>query len=148
MGIAIRPAGAQDLDAVAPLFDAYRQFYRGSPDLSAARAFLAERFQQGDSFIFLAFDGREPVGFTQLYPSFTSLGMKRIFILNDLFVTKSARRRGAGEALLKAAVEFGRAAGAARLMLETEVSNKTAQSLYERTGWKRDTDHYAYQFAL
>ena len=74
--------------------------------------------------------------------------MARIFILNDLFVAPEARRRGAGSALLQAAAECGRLAGALRLVLSTEVTNTTAQSLYEKTGWKRDTTFCVYQLAL
>ncbi len=74
--------------------------------------------------------------------------MARIFILNDLFVTPEARRRGAGPALLKAAAPYGRSAGALRLVLSTEISNTTAQSVYERTGWKRDAAFCVYQLTL
>ena len=34
------------------------------------------------------------VGFVQLYPTFTSIGAKRAWVLNDLFVVPEARRRG------------------------------------------------------
>ena len=98
--------------------------------------------------IFLLLEGTAAIGFTQLYPSFSSGAMARIFILNDLFVAPEARRRGAGSALLQAAAEYGRRAGALRLVLSTEISNTTAQSVYERTGWMRDTVFCVYQLAL
>ena len=88
------------------------------------------------------------VGFTQLYPSFSSGAMARIFILNDLFVAPEARGCGAGSALLKAAAQYGRSVGATRLVLSTEVTNTTAQSVYEKKGWKRDTAFYVYQLAF
>jgi GNAT superfamily N-acetyltransferase len=65
-------------------------------------------------------------GFAQLYPSFSSGSLARIFILNDLFVSPEARRCGAGIGLLQAAVDYGRRVGALRLVLSTEVSNATA----------------------
>lgn len=110
----MRLATGGDLDALAALFDAYRQFYRQAPDLAGARDFLAERMAHCQSVILLAEDedGAVP-GFAQLYPSFTSMGMKPILILNDLFVMPEARGRGVGSALLQAAAEHGRAAGAA-----------------------------------
>ena len=146
--VEVRQATKADLDLVVPLFDAYRQFYRHPGDVERARRFLLERFEHEQSVIFLAFDGAAAVGFTQLYPSFSSGAMARIFVLNDLFVAPEARRCGAGSALLQAAAQYGRRIGALRLVLSTEVTDTSAQSLYERTGWKRDTVFCVYQLAL
>lgn len=77
---------------IAPLFDAYRQFYGQTPDLEGARQFLFERLQGGESVIFAVMEGENALGFTQLYPSFSSVSMKPIWILNDLFVVEKARR--------------------------------------------------------
>jgi ribosomal protein S18 acetylase RimI-like enzyme len=139
--ILIRQAGGDDLDRIVPLFDAYRQFYKQPPDLALARSFLAERFRNNQSVIFLAVDSRgfSPLGFTQLYPSFSSGLCRPIYILNDLFVVPEARRRKVGYLLLQAAAEFGSKAGAARLTLSTALDNATAQALYEFAGWRRDT---------
>ena len=144
----IRHADPGDLDIVAPLFDAYRRFYRMTGDFEGARRFLRERMERNESVIFLAFENGKAVGFTQLYPSFSSGAMARIFILNDLFVAEEARRSGVGSALLRTATEFGRTEGAVRLVLSTELANKTAQSVYEKNGWKRDTVFCVYQLAL
>jgi len=146
--VEVRQATGADLDLLVPLFDAYRQFYHQPSDLERARRFLLERFEQEQSVIFLAFEDAAAIGFTQLYPSFSSGAMGRIFILNDLFVAPEARRCGAGSALLQAAAQYGRRVGALRLVLSTEVTNSTAQSLYERTGWKRDTVFCVYQLVL
>jgi GNAT superfamily N-acetyltransferase len=146
--VEVRQATVADLHHLVPLFDKYRQFYRQPSEPDRARRFLLERFERNQSVIFLAFDGAAAVGFTQLYPSFSSGAMARIFILNDLFAALEARGRGAGSALLDAAAEYGRHAGALRLVLSTEVTNTTAQSLYERLGWKRDTAFWVYQLAL
>jgi GNAT superfamily N-acetyltransferase len=148
MPVATRRATPDDLEVLAGLFDQYRQFYRAASDVAAARRFLGERLASGDSVVFLAFDGAEALGFTQLYPSFSSLSMARIFVLNDLFVTPEGRRRGVGAALLDGAAAYGREAGAVRLMLETEVTNATAQSLYNRKGWQRYTGFFVYTFQL
>ena len=146
--IEIRQATVGDLDVLVPLFDGYRQFYRQPSEPERARRFLLDRFGANQSIIFLAFADGAAIGFTQLYPSFSSGAMARIFILNDLFVTPDARRRGAGLALLDAAAEYGRRVGALRLVLSTEITNASAQSLYERVGWKRDTVFCAYQLTL
>jgi ribosomal protein S18 acetylase RimI-like enzyme len=146
--VEIRRATVADADAVAVLFDAYRQFYRREPDLAGARAFVAERLTHNESVIFLAGDAGSPLGFTQLYPSFTSSGMTRIFILNDLFVAPQARGRGIATALLRRAAEFATSEGAVRLTLSTATDNRTAQAVYERAGWKRDDAFLVYQLGL
>jgi len=147
--VVIRQATIFDLDLLVPLFDAYRQFYRRPSDPDLARRFLLERFQHNESIIFLAMreDG-SAVGFTQLYPSFSSASAARILILNDLFVSPEARQKGVGRLLLEAAVRFGREVGAVRLTLSTEVTNETAQALYENQGWQRQTEFYSYDLAL
>jgi ribosomal protein S18 acetylase RimI-like enzyme len=146
--VEIRRATVADLDLIVPLFDAYRQFYRQPNDPERARRFLKERFEHNQSVIFLAFADDAAIGFTQLYPSFSSGAMAPIFILNDLYVSPEARRCGAGSALIEAAADYGRRAGAIRLVLSTEVTNTTAQSVYQRTGWTRDTVFCVYQLAL
>ena len=145
----IRQATIADLDALVPLFDAYRQFYAQPSDLRGARAFLSERFERQQSTIFLALDEAGPaLGFAQLYPSFTSTRMQRIFILNDLYVAPQGRRQGVAAALLAAAADHGRQHGAARLMLSTAIDNLDAQRVYEANGWVRDTAFHSYNLAL
>lgn len=137
-GIAIRRAGIGDLAALVPLFDGYRLFYQQPPDLAGAEAFLRERLERDQSVIFIAETGDGACGFTQLFPSFTSAGMARIYILNDLFVTSAARGCGAGRALLEAAAGWAFGQGAVRLVLSTAHDNLPAQRLYEACGWTRD----------
>jgi GNAT superfamily N-acetyltransferase len=145
----VRQAGLDDLERVVPLFDAYRQFYQQPSDLDLARVFLRDRLRNHESVIFLALDpDGSALGFTQLYPSFSSGAARRIYILNDLYVTPEARRRKVGKALLEAAAEFGRRNGALRLTLSTALTNSPAQSLYERTGWKRDSTFCVYTLPL
>jgi GNAT superfamily N-acetyltransferase len=141
----IERAGLADLDAAAPLFDAYRQFYGQRPDLSAARAFLEERLLRDESVIFLAVaDDGSALGFTQLYPSFSSVSLKRLWVLNDLFVAPGVRRGGVGRRLLERAREWAVETGAKGLVLSTAVTNKAAQSLYESCGWRRDDEFQHY----
>lgn len=144
----IRHASVDDLDTLVPLFDAYRQFYRQTSDLEGARRFLLTRFENNQSVIFIALQERSAVGFVQLYPSFSSTVMARIFVLNDLFVVPQARKLGTGAALLRKAAEYGRAVGAIRLTLRTELTNTTAQRLYESLGWKREQVFCGYDLNL
>lgn len=141
-------ATAADADRIAPLFDAYRQFYRHKPDLAAARAFIGDRLHRDESVIFLALAGEEAVGFVQLYPCFSSTAMKRMWILNDLFVNPAARQRGAGRALMERARQWALETKADGLWLETAVDNHPAQRLYESLGWKRDNDYFRYLMPL
>ena len=144
----IRRATVADLDALAPLFDAYRSFYGQPGDLPRARRFLDERIQRGESVVLLAWLGAVACGFTQLYPSFSSVRAAKVWVLNDLYVDASARRAGVAQSLLAGAAEFARAEGAIRLVLETMPDNHAAQALYEAQGWRRYDDTLRYQLPL
>jgi GNAT superfamily N-acetyltransferase len=146
--VRVRQASLADLDLLVPMFDQYRQFYDRDSNPAAVRTFLAERLTNGDSVLFLAQDGEETLGFTQLYPSFSSVSMARTFILNDLFVAENARRRGVGKALIDAAIQHGKATGAIRLGLSTAKANETARALYQETGWVREEAFVAYNLGL
>jgi ribosomal protein S18 acetylase RimI-like enzyme len=148
MEVVIRQATVLDLEGLVPLFDGYRQFYHQTSEPDRIRKFLLDRFEHNQSVIFVAVKDETAVGFTQLYPSFSSGGLARIFILNDLFVDPCARRIGAGSALLRAAEKYGRSVGALRLVLSTEVTNTPAQSLYEKLGWKKNAEFCTFQIAL
>ncbi|HEY9131774.1 MAG TPA: GNAT family N-acetyltransferase [Dyella sp.] len=148
MSLHVRQAGLEDLESIVPLFDAYRQFYGQPADLPRARAFLADRFAGGESIVLIALGGEQCLGFTQLYPMFSSVRTVRTFILNDLFVDASARRGGVAAALLRAAADSARAAGAASLSLSTAHDNLAAQALYESAGWRRDEHFREYTLRL
>ena len=136
--ISIRRAGPQDLDALAILFDAYRGFYGQPSDVARARDWLRTRMRVGESVVLVAERDGGIVGFTQLYPMFSSVRIARTWILNDLFVAEAARRGGVARALLDAAVEFARASGAAGISLETTRDNASARALYRAAGWSED----------
>jgi len=139
-------AGREELEDVARLFDGYRQFYGQRPDLGAARAFLADRIARDESVIYVAYQSpRDPAGFTQLYPSFSSVSLKPLWILNDLFVRQDVRKGGVGRALLERARRHAIETGAKGLVLSTGVTNRPAQALYESCGWVRDEDFFQYQ---
>jgi ribosomal protein S18 acetylase RimI-like enzyme len=138
----------EHLDEVSKLFDQYLVFYKSSSDLEAARLFLQERFQQGDSLIFVVSNDGRIVGFTQLYPSFSSVSMKRIWILNDLFVDETYRGNGVAKLLMSAAENFARETGAVRIVLATQISNVAAQALYELRGYTKDEEFYHYALRL
>lgn len=145
--ITIRKATIEDVDAVAGLFDQYRVFYKQSSDVDKAKEFLKERIDKSESAILVAFVNNEAVGFTQLYPIFSSVSMRRAWLLNDLFVAPSARKTGVGNKLLNAAKDFGAETNAKWLILETSEDNFTAQSVYEGNGWQKSSSYF-YHFDL
>lgn len=147
----IARATLDDVADLAPLLDAYRRFYRQPSDVPASRAFLFDRLSNAESVIFVARmpqdNGPPPgraVGFVQLYPTFTSVGLGRRWILNDLYVDESARRLGVGRALMERAMQHARETNVAGMMLLTETTNNAAQTLYESLGWTRDTVYHRY----
>ncbi len=143
----VRHATVEDIPQVGELFDAYRVSYEQASDRDAAVEFIGQRMQNGDSVVFVAERDQELIGFTQLYPTFSSVAMRRVWVLNDLFVTPTARRLGVGRQLLEAAAAFGRSGQAVRLELATATDNVGAQRLYEGLSWKRDEVflHYSLQ---
>lgn len=141
----IRTATPADADTIAPLFDAYRQFYGQAPDLAGARQFITGRLASEESVVLLAVDNAgKAAGFCQLYPTFCSVEAAPIYTLYDLYVSPQARRTGAGRGLLLAAHATAQAHGKVRMDLTTAHTNNAAQALYESLGWTLDTIFRAY----
>jgi len=142
-------AYARHLSLLVSVFDDYRRFYGQPSDPASARQFLADRLERRDSVIFFASQGsgsrQVALGFTQLYPSFSSVWMRRIWILNDLFVTPHARRQGIGKRLIERAVQLAAETRARGLALATAHDNAPAQALYERIGFVLD-EEFRYYF--
>ncbi len=131
---------ADRVDEVAELFDGYRVFYKQESDIEKARTFLGERVANDESVIFaVESDAGKLVGFTQLYPLFSSVQVRRVWLLNDLFVAPEARRQGVGEMLMHAARKFAEETGAKGLALETGLDNYGAQLLYEKLGYVKQS---------
>lgn len=144
----IREAAIQDLPEIAKLFDEYRQFYKKDSDLAGATKFIEERILKKDSKIYLFLDGDHYCGFTQLYPTFTSLSMKRAWILNDLFVRPEHRKKGVARALIQQAASLARETDAKYLELSTAFDNHQAQKLYESIGFVKDEEFFHYAWVI
>jgi GNAT superfamily N-acetyltransferase len=140
--VTVRQAVLADLDALATLFDAYRRFQGRPADLSAARDFLRARFDHGESIVFIAEVDGGPAGFAQLFPSFSSVALRRVYILNDLFVEGWARRRHVASRLLEAVEAYAWSLGASRVTLNVARANTDAQALYDARGWTRDDQYF------
>ena len=146
MDVTIRKATAGDVGRLAELFDAYRVFYGQPSDPALAKDFIVERLSQAESVIFCACtpDNR-CLGFAQLYPSFSSVSAKRIWILNDLFVTETARGLGIGTQLLKEIKSFGIETQSKSILVETTTNNIGAQKLYQSSGYQRVNERVFYE---
>lgn len=145
----IRQAQVSDAERINPLFIAYRQFYHTPSDAAQTLHYLQQRLRNGESVIFYAEDEQgQCVGFTQLYPLFCSLEMKRTWLLYDLFVDAQARRHGVAGLLMQRTEAFARESGAAFIGLDTATDNHAAQALYQAQGYCRDTAFYHYQLNL
>ncbi|WP_016993355.1 GNAT family N-acetyltransferase [Lysinibacillus boronitolerans] len=134
----------ETIGEVVPLFNAYREFYGQSSDLQQAEQFIRERVAGAESIIFLAYLEEKPVGFVQLFPVFSSVAMKRAFLLNDLFVANQARKQGVAQALMEQCYIYCQQEDARYMMLETARDNVQAQKLYEKMGMTIDETVYYY----
>lgn len=148
--VVIKRAEYEDLSAIAPLFDEYRVFYEQKSDLKLAKTFLEERIEKDQSVIYYAeiLGQQGPIGFVQLYPSFSSISLQSQWILNDLFVRADARKHGVGRALLREALQLAQTTGAKGLTLSTSAHNKAAQQLYESEGYVQDTAFWHYDLII
>ncbi|MCT8137989.1 GNAT family N-acetyltransferase [Anaerobacillus sp. CMMVII] len=141
-------ATIDDLEGVSHLFNLYRMFYQQKSDLDGARAYLKKRIESKESVIFVVKKEEEYVGFAQLYPTFSSISMKRAWILNDLYVDVEARKHGVGEMLLSKAKDLAIETGAKSISLSTALNNHSAQRLYERNGYIQDSLFFHYELSL
>lgn len=143
--ILIERAKMSDLTEISILFDAYRVFYEQSSDIDLANQFIKDRFDNDESIIFYAKNtAGDYLGFVQLYPSFSSVSAQRLWILNDLFVSEKARGNGVGKKLLNKAKRFAIGTNAKGIALETDITNISAQGLYESLGYIKNTEHFYY----
>lgn len=150
MPYSVVQATIHDLNDLAPLFNLYRVFYKQPSNLEGAKEFLFHRFNHAESVIFIARSAsdKQAVGFAQLYPTFSSISMKRSWILNDLYIREEYRREGIAELLLEQVEDFATQTRAKGVTLSTAPDNLKAQSLYEKHRYVRDNEFYQYFLML
>lgn len=141
-------ANLDHLEPLVPLVDAYRQFYKQPSDPEAVRKYVRERLENNQCVVFIALEGQTPLGFTLLYHHWSTVALGHVWLLNDLFTTPAARRRGVAWALLEAARDFAQEGGGKRMWLRTAVDNVQAQALYEKFGMVRDVQFYRYDLVF
>ena len=141
-------ADSSSISKLANLFNQYRIFYGEETDIQAATSFLKSRFNNKDSVILIALENFQMGGFIQLYPSFSSVGMQKIWILNDLFVDTDFRRQNVARNLMEAARKYAKETGALRIDLATQISNIFAQNLYESMSYTKDESFFHYSLPI
>ncbi len=146
--IEIRNAVADDVPGLSLLFDSYRVFYQKPTAIELAKAFLKQRIQKKESVIFIAIEEKAITGFVQLYPLFSSTRMKRLWLLNDLFVSPGSRGQGISVALIDRAKDHCRQTNACGLVLETAKTNEIGNRLYPASGFVLDESHNYYSWDL
>ncbi|HTB53514.1 MAG TPA: GNAT family N-acetyltransferase [Ferruginibacter sp.] len=151
----IKRINKQEVKLVADLFNKYRVFYKQPSDMITAKKFIQSRLDNNESIILVAFepinDRKLPVGFTQLYPAYSSVRAIKYWILNDLYVEIDHRKKGIGEKLIQTAMDFAKKDGAAIVELSTAIDNYTAQTLYENIGFEKQKaaeGYFTYQIKL
>jgi ribosomal protein S18 acetylase RimI-like enzyme len=143
----IRQATIDDLGELSVLFAQYRVFYEQPFDPGVAKQFLEERLTREESVVFIAIENEQYAGFTQLYPSFSSVGMTKIWILNDLFVSADHRQKGVAKSLIAHVIEYSKLSGRKKVALSTAYDNNNAQKLYEKLGFTR-SEFYNYEIIV
>jgi GNAT superfamily N-acetyltransferase len=146
--VIVRPAQKEDLQNLALLFDQYRIFYGKESNRVEAEKFLNERLQNNDSVILVAVEGSVLKGFTQLYPLFSSVRMKKLWLLNDLYVNEQYRGQGISIALIDEAKDLCRKTNACGMYLETAKSNVIGNALYPKTGFVLNDEHNFYDWSV
>jgi ribosomal protein S18 acetylase RimI-like enzyme len=141
-------ADSSNIPKLANLFNQYRIFYGEETDIQAAKDFLTSRFKNKDSVILIAHENSQMGGFIQLYSSFSSVGMQKIWILNDLFVDTDFRRQKVAKNLMEAAKRYAKETGALRIDLATQTSNTFAQNLYESMGYIKNESFFHYSLPI
>lgn len=133
-------ASGEDAEAVAALLEELRD-WRGQPDPSPSSS-LSERVKvlldsDHTSFLLARSDEwAEPFGVCQIRfrPSVWSAGDDAH--IEDLYVRAHARGRGAGRALVEAAIDRAEGQSCSRIYVDVDEGNKWAIALYERVGFR------------
>jgi GNAT superfamily N-acetyltransferase len=136
--VTIAQASPADLDAVAPLFDAYRAFFAGPDDLARSRSFLKDRLHVRDSVVFVARSDAQAIGFIQLYPLWSSWYCRKIWFLSDLYVREQSRKHGVGRRLVKRAIDHALETGASSMMVELPQREPHLEQFYASLGFGKD----------
>ncbi len=126
------------LDDLAGLFDAYRQFYGQDANKAACLTYLQKRMERNEVIVFGVSSENTLVGFANIYPTFSSVSMRSVWTLNDLYVSHDMRQKGIANKIMQTVKEEAEKNNIAHLQLETADDNHIAQKCYETFGWQKN----------
>lgn len=142
MSVEIVECDAADPEVVAAFQRLTPQLSSSSPPPTAEE--LAEIVASPATVLFLARSNGEIVGSLTLVLFRIPTGLRAW--IEDVVVDESARGRGVGEALSRAALERARSLGARTVDLTSRPSREAANRLYRRIGFEqRETNVYRFQ---
>ena len=145
----IRPATAADMPAVGRLgamlvrafhqYDAQRFIAPSDATPEGYGEFLGSQLKKKDVSVMVAERDGLVIGYTYAavegYDWMSLRGPAGV--LHDIVVDPEHRKGGVGLQLLEAAVEWLRAKGAPRVVLDTAWQNEPAQALFAKAGFRR-----------
>ena len=137
MSVEVRPATDEDLDAAVDLYADVategRWIAAEAPvNKLERRATFESSIRKDNAQFFVADDGGRIVG--ELGIELASYGVADF----GMMVAADARGRGVGSALLSAAIEWARAAGAHKVALQVWPDNQGAIALYRKFGFDQE----------
>ncbi|ACJ29082.1 Histone acetyltransferase HPA2-like acetyltransferase [Shewanella piezotolerans WP3] len=144
----IEKISVEQLDDLVPLFDQYMVFYKQDSAPTKYRDYLKERLSHGEATVFIAYIDNQPVGFVLNYHTFSSVALARVIVLNDLFISASHRKHGIANKLIENVIELAKVSHSVRIDLGTAIDNYTAQALYEKIGFVKDTEFFSYSLSV
>lgn len=137
-------ASLEHLDQLTPMFIRYREFYNAMPQHELSKAFLSQRLKTKEAIVFMAIEADDPLGFCLIYPSFSSVLLRPIWIINDMYVTEVSRRKQVANQLIQKVAEQARDNNVVRLRVSIHASNAIAQRLYESADFLEDQHFRSY----
>ncbi len=133
-GLEVRRATSPDAADVARLLHEFNsEFSATTPGIAALTPRYAELLTSGEVTVLLA--GPGPDAFAQLRFRSSLVSGALDAYLEELYVAPALRGDGLGRALLEAAMEAARAAGATSIELNTSEDDVAARGLYESAGF-------------
>jgi len=145
--ITIRPAKVSDQDALGRYGGALMRQHHAADEKRFIQVadpepgygkFLVSRIPDPDSLVVVAEDEGAVVGYLFADIEGTSWMDLRgpCGFVHDVYVDESARRRGAGRELMRAALEWFRTKGRSQVVLWTKTRNEHAQRLFAALGFR------------
>jgi len=137
-----------NIEELAPLFKAYRRFYKADSSDKENLEFLNNVLKKNDGRFFLAKLDEKYIGYVGLYFSYSSASAKQILILNDLFIKEEFRGQGYGKSLIDFVIDLATKEKYPQVRWCTELDNKKAQRLYDQYGKAKKTGWFHYDIKL